>query len=29
MVQKKTIEHMLEYLKAGLFSWKHALHEPP
>jgi len=29
MVRKKTIEHTLEYLKAGPFSRKHAPHEPP
>ena len=29
LVKKKTIEHTLEYLKAGPFSRKHAPHEPP
>ena len=29
MVRKQTIEHTLEYLKAGPFSRKHAPHEPP
>ena len=29
LVRRKTIEHTLEYLKAGPFSRKHAPHEPP
>ena len=29
MVRKQTIQHTLEYLKAGPFSRKHAPHEPP
>jgi len=29
LIKKKTIEHTLEYLKAGPFSQQHAPHEPP